>query len=88
MCRYLSQGMSRNVQSIMEWRCLIYGFQQKVSKYNRIYLLHSPNVRNTEPETTECNEMIFKLIYSFTFRNVLIHFVYLISAAFRYLVYV
>ena len=32
-------------------------------------------LRNTEAETTECYEMIFKLIQSPTFHNVLIHFI-------------
>ena len=42
--RYRIQGMSQNVQSITEWRCLIKGLQQNVTKYNRILLLYSPNV--------------------------------------------
>ena len=36
--------MSRNVQSVTEWRCPIYGLQQNVTKYNRILLFYSPNV--------------------------------------------
>ena len=37
-------------------------------------------LQKTEAETTECYEMIYKLVPSHTFRNVLIHFVNWISA--------
>ena len=46
--------MSRNVQSITEWRCLIYGLQQNVNiKYNGIQLRFHRILQNTEAETTE-----------------------------------
>ena len=35
-CRYLIQGMSRNVHSVTKWRCLIHGLQQNVTKYDGI----------------------------------------------------
>ena len=40
--------------------------------------------RNAENETMECYEMIHKLIYALTFRNILLHFVSEIST-FRFI---
>ena len=37
-------------------------------------------LQNTEEETTQCYEMVYKLIKSRTFRNITIHFVNWISA--------
>ena len=43
-CRCLIQGMSQNVQNILEWRCLIHGLQQNVTTlYSGIHQSISPN---------------------------------------------
>ena len=45
-CRDLILGMSRNVQSTTEWRCLIYGLQQNVKKLQSNYSTNVTEYRN------------------------------------------
>ena len=63
------------IQDVTECRCLIYGMQENVTKYNGIKLPYSPNVTDIKAATSEYYEMIYKVIWAPTFRNILIHFV-------------
>ena len=68
------------LQNVTECSCLIYGVQQNVTEYR--CLIHNL-LRNAEAETTECYEMVYKLIKAPSFRNILLNSIHKIST-FRY----